>query len=107
MLGPWRIPTEAAHSLRELLHAEAAETTVVLPPGETLTDTVSEGSGRPPSERTADTPSGVSERLSEGVRDSREKAEALLEELQRLEGRPEAAEIQKIALRDALTYAVL
>jgi hypothetical protein len=102
VLGPWRIPTEAVHGLRERLHAEAAETTMVLPPGETLTDTVSEGSGRPPSERTADTPSEASELLSEGVRDLREKALELLEELQRLEGRLEAAEMQEIALREEL-----
>ena len=103
VLGPWRIPTEAVHGLRERLHAEAAETTVVLPPGETLTDTVSEGSGRLlPNERTADTPSEASELLSEGVRDLREKALELLEELQRLEGRLEAAEMQEIALREEL-----
>ncbi|HEX2181417.1 MAG TPA: helix-turn-helix domain-containing protein [Rubrobacteraceae bacterium] len=102
VLGPWRIPTEAVDALRERLHAEGAETTVVLPPGETLTDTVSEGSWRPPSERTAETPSEASELLSEGVRDLREKAEGLLEELQRLEGRLEAAEMQEIALREEL-----
>ena len=102
VLGPWRIPAEAAQALRERLGAEDAETTAVLPPGETLTDTVSEGSGTLASERTADTPSEVSERLSEGVRDLREKTEGLLEELQRLEGRLEAAEIQEFALREEL-----
>jgi hypothetical protein len=102
VLGPWRIPAEAAHALRERLGAEDAETTAVLPPGETLPDAVPEGFGTLPSEHTADTPSGVSERLSEGVRDLREKAEGLLEELQRLEGRLEAAEIQEIALREDL-----
>ena len=102
VLGPWRIPTEAAHALREHLHAEAAETTVVLPPGETLADTFSGGSGRPPSERTAETPSETSELLSESVRDVRENAEGLLGDLQRLEGRLEAAEMQEIALREEL-----
>ena len=102
VLGPWRIPTEAAHALREHLHAEAAETTVVLPPGETLADTFSGGSGRPPSERTAETPSEASELLSESVRDLREKALELFQELQRLEGRLEAAEMQEIALREEL-----
>ena len=53
-------------------------------------------------QRTADTPSEASERLSEGVRDLREKAEGLLEELQSLGGRLEATEIQELALREEL-----
>jgi excisionase family DNA binding protein len=102
VLGPWRIPSEAALALRERLAAEAADTTVVLPPGEALADTFPEGSGTLPGERTAETPSEASELLSEGVRDLREKAEGLLEELQRLEGRLEVAEMQEIALREDL-----
>lgn len=102
VLGPWRIPAKAAHALRDRMDAEAAETTVALPPGETLTDTVPERSVTPPGERTADTPSEASELLSEGVRELREKAEGLLEELLRLEGRLEIAEMQEIALREEL-----
>jgi predicted RNase H-like nuclease (RuvC/YqgF family) len=75
---------------------------VVLSPGETLADAVPEAPRMPPGERTADTPSEVSELLSEGVRELREKAEGLLEEFQRLEGRLEAAEIQEVALREEL-----
>jgi chromosome segregation ATPase len=48
-----------------------------------------------------DTPSETSERLSEAVGALRAKAEGLLEELDRLEARLEAAEVQEIALREA------
>jgi excisionase family DNA binding protein len=102
VLGPWRIPARGVQALRERLYAQDAETTVVLLPGETRADAVTEASGMPPGERTADTPSEASELLSEGVRDLREKAEGLLEEFQRLEGRLEAAEIQEVALREEL-----
>jgi hypothetical protein len=71
MLGPWRIPAGGVRALRERLYAEAAQATVVLPPGETLADAVPEASGMLPGERTADTPSDFSELLSEGVRDLR------------------------------------
>jgi hypothetical protein len=98
MLGPWRIPAGGVRALRERLYAEVAQATVVLPPGETLADAVPKASGMLPDERTADTPSEVSELLSEGVRDLREKAEGLPEEFQRLE----AAEIQEVALREEL-----
>jgi len=40
--------------------------------------------------------------LSEDVRDLREKVEGLLEKLQRLEGRLEAAELQELTLREEL-----
>ena len=102
VLGPWRIPARGVQALRERLYAQDAVTTVVLPPGETRAEAVPEASGMPPGERTADTPSEASELLSEGVRDLREKAEGLLEEFQRLEGRLEAAEIQEVALREEL-----
>ena len=102
VLGPWRIPAGGVRALRERLYAEGAETTVVLPPGETLADAVPKASGMPSGERTADTPSEASELLSEGVRDLREKAEGLLEEFQRLEGGLEAAELQEVAFREEL-----
>ena len=102
VLGPWRIPAGGVRALRERLYAEGAETTVVLPPGETPADAVPEASGMPPGEHTADTPSEASELLSEGVRDLREKAEGLLEEFQRLESRLEAAELQEVAFREEL-----
>lgn len=105
VLGPWRIPAEGVRAFRErqaAVAAQAAEATVVLPPGETLLDTAPEGRVASSGGRTADTPSEASERLSETVRDLREKAEGLLEELQRLEGRLEATEIQEGALREEL-----
>jgi predicted nucleic acid-binding Zn-ribbon protein len=40
--------------------------------------------------------------LSEDVQDLREKVEGLLEKLQRLEGRLEAAELQELTLREEL-----
>jgi chromosome segregation ATPase len=48
----------------------------------------------------ADTPSETSERLSEGVGALRDKAEEILEELDRLEARLEAAEVEQLALRE-------
>jgi hypothetical protein len=108
VLGPWRIPAEAvrAHRERHASAAEAAEATVVLPPGQTPLDAApggrSEGRRAPAVARTTDTPSEASELLSEGVRDLKEKAEGLLEELERLEGRLEATEMQEAALREEL-----
>ena len=48
----------------------------------------------------AETPSETSERLSEEVGALRDKAEEILEELDRLEGRLEAAEVEQLALRE-------
>lgn len=102
VLGPWRIPAVAVRGFGERLDAKAAETTVALSPGETLAGPLPGGQGASPHERTADTPSETSELLSESVRALREKAEGLLKELQSLEGRLEATEIQEIALREEL-----
>jgi len=96
--GPWRIPASAVHAFRERQGPADAETTVALPPGETL-------AGAPeqqPAERTAGTPSETSERLSEGVSELRKKAQELLGDLDRLEGQLEAAEVEQLALREAL-----
>jgi len=46
-------------------------------------------------------PSETSERLSEGVGALRDKAEEILAELDLLEGRLEAAEVEQLALREA------
>ena len=48
----------------------------------------------------AGTPTETSERLSEGVGALRDKAEEILVELDRLEGRLEAAEVEQLALRE-------
>src|SRR5215212_9329468 len=100
VLGPWRIPERAVRVLREgepeVLRAkrraicETDATTATLPPGEAPAETPPRASTDETSE---DVPSEASELLSESVREVREKAEALREELGILEGRLEAMEI--------------
>ena len=109
VLGPWRIPRHTVHTLREgepdVLRAKRREfcetdtTTVSLPSGEATSDTLSEALLR---EVGTDTPSEASDLLSESVREIREKAEALREELGLLEGRLEMMEITESALREGL-----
>lgn len=112
--GPWRIPAGAVRAFEE--HRDAAETTTAAPPGEAAADTLPSPpldapsteampSGSPETSSGgvgAETPSGASELLSEGVRDLRERVEALLGDLERLEGRLEAAEVETFVLREAL-----
>jgi hypothetical protein len=103
VLGPWRIPAHAVRAFQERLRAGNAETTVALPPGEeTTADTLSGDPGPPLAEIKADTPSEASELLSEEVGELREMAKALLGELDRLEGRLEATEVEQFGLREAL-----
>jgi hypothetical protein len=103
VLGPWRIPTHAVRAFQESLRAGDAETTVVLQPGEEATADTLSGDLEPPlGEIKADTPSEASELLSEEVGELREMAKALLGELDRLEGRLEATEVEQFALREAL-----
>ena len=109
VLGPWRIPKRPVHTLREkepdVLRAKRRElcetytTTVSLPSGEATSDTLSEALLR---DVGMDTPSEASDLLSESVREIREKAEALREELGLLEGRLEMMEITESALREGL-----
>lgn len=98
VLGPWRIPVHAVRAFREARGLGDAAATVVLRPGEALTD----ASPDAPRAEAVDAPSDASEKLSESVREIREKAEELLAKLGRLEGRLEAAEIQEFALREGL-----
>jgi hypothetical protein len=103
VLGPWRIPAHAVRAFQESLRAGDADTTVVLPPGaEATADTLSGDPGPLLGEIKADTPSEASELLSEEVGELREMAKALLGELDRLEGRLEATEVEQFALREAL-----
>jgi excisionase family DNA binding protein len=105
--GPWRVPAGAVSAYgeaREALEAaDAAEKTVALPPQEIAPSTpqdapgVSSPGGRPPEEA----PSETSERLSEGVGALRDKIGEILEELDLLESRLEAAEIEHLAVREA------
>lgn len=117
VLGPWRIRKDAVHAFSEgrstagsdaepqdaqpadattvasaaPVDANADEARETSPGGEAVVDRLD-----------TDTPSEASELLSESVRSLRERAEALVTELERLEGRLEFAEIQDLALREAL-----
>ena len=102
--GPWRVPASALEAYRRgdrrpgsAAPHDAAET-VAMPHG---FPAPSAAPGLPPGGGAVDTPSETSERLSEAVGALRAKAEGLLEELDRLEARLEAAEVQEIALREA------
>ena len=102
---PWRVPASALEAYRrgerwlgpEVPH-DAAET-VAMPQGVPAPGAAPDLP--PPGGGAVDTPSETSERLSEVVGALRTKAEGLLEELDRLEARLEAAEVQEIALREA------
>ena len=94
--GPWRLPAGAVHAARSVMGAGDAEATVVLP---------SEGTATEGPTGDGDAPSETSERLSEGVQDLREKAEALISGLDALEGRLEAAEMEQLALKEELRRA--
>lgn len=122
VLGPWRIPEHVVRELQEadpgVLRAkrravcDADMTTATFPPGEAPADMLPEVSPGetsedvsaevPPDGTSEDLPSEASELLSESVREVREKAEALREELGVLEGRLEAMEIAEFALREGL-----
>ena len=98
VLGPWRVSASAVQAYidrRGTSAADAAETTVVSEPDAWVP--ASSGVSDP-----ADTPSETSERLSEGIGELRKKARELLEELERLDGRLEAAEVEQLATREAL-----
>jgi hypothetical protein len=104
--GPWRVPAGAVSAYgeaREALAAADADETVALPPQEIAPSTPrdapedSSPEGRPPEEA----PSETSERLSEGVGALRDKIGEIIEELDLLESRLEAAEIEHLAVLEA------
>ena len=105
--GPWRVPASAleAHRRGERLPGPAAPhdaaETVAMPQGFPAPGAADAAPDPPSGGGAVDTPSETSERLSEAVGALRAKAEGLLEELDRLEARLEAAEVQEIALREA------
>jgi hypothetical protein len=112
VLGPWRIPRRAVHALKQgdpgVLRAKRrnvcdadATTAGSSLLGEATTDTLPETflTGE---EVSADRPSEASELLSESVREVREKAKGLSEELDLLESRLELMEITESALREGL-----
>ncbi len=93
--GPWRVPASAVRAYRESREAVVAAETVAMPREEASPpDEPQPGTGK------AETPSETSERLSEDVGALRDKAEEILAELDRLEGRLEAAEVEQLALRE-------
>ncbi len=103
VLGPWRIPAHAVRAFQERLRAGDNEVTVALSPGEEATADTLAGTPEPtPEEITSGTPSEASEKLSEEVQELREMAKALLGEIDRVEGRLEATEVEQFALREAL-----
>ena len=92
--GPWRLPAGAVHAARSVAGASDAEETVAMPSEGAAPEDAAVTSGEVPSE--------TSERLSEGVQDLREKAEAVIAGLEALEGRLEAAEMEQLALKEEL-----
>ena len=106
--GPWRVPASALEAHRRgdrrpdpaAPQDDAAET-VAMPQGFPAPGAADAAPDPPPGGGAVDTPSETSERLSEAVGALRANAEGLLEDLDRLEARLEAAEVQEIALREA------
>jgi len=106
--GPWRIPSSAVSAYREareaLEAADAAET-VALPrqEEEEFAPTRPPDAPRvwPEDQPPEEAPSESTERLSEGVGALRDKIEEIIEELDLLESRLEAAEVEHIAVREA------
>jgi hypothetical protein len=99
VLGPWRIPARAVRAFQERLKAGDDDATVALSPSEETTADTLSGTPEPTcGEVTTGTPSEASEKLSEEVRELREMAKALLGEIDRVEGRLEATEVEQFAL---------
>ena len=90
--GPWLVPASAVRAYQE--GQKAAVETVAMPQEE-----ISRPDEPPPGTEKAGAPTETSERLSEDVGALRDKAEEILAELDRLEGRLEAAEVEQLALR--------
>src|SRR5215203_7009458 len=93
--GPWLVPASAVRVYQESKTEAVASETVAMP-----RDEVSRPDEPPPGTEKAGTPTETSERLSEDVGALRDKAEEILVELDRLEGRLEAAEVEQLALRE-------
>jgi excisionase family DNA binding protein len=103
--GPWRIPADAVSAYREARegrHAADAAETVALHRQEIAPSTPQDAprvspEGQPPE----DTPPESTERLSEGLGVLRDKIQEIIEELDLLESRLEAAEVEHITVREA------
>jgi hypothetical protein len=104
--GPWRLPAGAVSAYREsreALETANADETVALPSQEIVPSTPQDapGASSPEGQPPEVAPSETSERLSEGVGALRDRIGEILEELDSLESRLEAAEIEHIAVREA------
>ena len=110
VLGPWRIPAgtvsayREAREAREALEAADAEETVAQPRQQIAPSTPPDAprvspEGQPPEEA----PPESTERLSEGLGALRDKIEEVIEEVDLLESRLEAAEVEHIGVREAAT----
>src|ERR687889_2551770 len=108
--GPWRVPAGAvsayreAREAREALEAADAQGPVALArqqiaPSRPQDATRVSPEGQPP----GDTPFESTERLSEGLGALRDKIEEVIEEVDLLESRLEAAEVEHIGVREAAT----
>ena len=108
--GPWRVPAGAVSAYREAreaheaLEAADAEETVARPRQQIAPSTPQDApmvspEGPPPE----DTPPESTERLSEGLGALRDKIEEIIEELDLLESRLEAEEVEHIGVREAAT----
>ena len=93
--GPWLVPASAVRAYQEGRKGAVASDTVAMPREE-----IPRPDEPPSGTEKAGTPTETSERLSEGVGALRDKAEEILVELDRLEGRLEAAEVEQLALRE-------
>jgi Helix-turn-helix domain len=108
--GPWRVPAGAVSAYREAreaheaLEAADAEETVARPRQQIAPSTPQDApmvspEGQPPE----DTPPESTERLSEGLGALRDKIEEIIEEVDLLESRLEAAEVEHIGVRKVAT----
>ena len=93
--GPWLVPASAVRVYQESKTKAVASETVAMPQDEVFRPDASL-----PGTEKAGAPTETSERLSEEVGALRDKAEEILAELDRLEGRLEAAEVEQLALRE-------
>ena len=106
--GPWRVPAGAVSAYREAreaheaLEAAEAQETVARPRQEIVPSRAPEAPRlSPEGQPQEEAPSESTERLSEGLGALRDKIEEIIEELDLLESRLEAAEVEHIGVREA------
>ena len=97
--GPWLVPASAVRAYQESRDGSGRGRSRPKPSRCRAKRFPVPTNPRPAREK-AGTPTETSERLSEDVGALRDKAEEILAELDRLEGRLEAAEVEQLALRE-------